>query len=74
MLAEVSAHCSEVFLRTAISQSIVGSALEIPKDGTAALFLQEAAHTALRSVANKYGFTLRQEILFKGLTKEKPNV
>ncbi len=42
------------------------------KDGTeAALFFHEAAHTALRSLANNYGFTLRQDILFKGLAERK---
>jgi hypothetical protein len=44
------------------------------KDGTeAASFLHEAAHTALRSVASKYGFTLQQQVLFKGLPKKDGN-
>jgi hypothetical protein len=41
------------------------------KEGTeAALFFHEAAHTALRSLANYYGFTLQPEVLFKSLTEK----
>jgi hypothetical protein len=41
------------------------------KEGTeAALFFHEAAHTALRSLANNYGFTLEPKVLFKNLTEK----
>jgi hypothetical protein len=42
------------------------------KDGIdAALFLHEAAQTALRSLANKHGFTPQREVLFKGLAEKE---
>jgi hypothetical protein len=41
------------------------------KEGTeAAFFFHEAAHTALRSLANNYRFTLEPEVLFKNLTEK----